>query len=101
MSPVMVVVLTAVPGIPPTTATTPRIGPGESGGTGGPERVGVLVSPAVPPRIAAALHAERWNTHIPSRIANHTDDDERHHNDHHQEEDDHPEDDQADDRTHS
>ncbi|WP_280405840.1 hypothetical protein [Nocardia brasiliensis] len=51
--------------------------------------------------MTAALHAERWNTHIPSRIANHTDDDERHHNDHHQEEDDHPEDDQADDRTHS
>ncbi|MGW4849145.1 hypothetical protein [Nocardia brasiliensis] len=97
----MMVVMTTVPGIPPATTTTPRIGTGDPGGAGAPERIGVLVSPAVPPRVATALRAERWNTHIPSRIANRTDDDERHHNDHHQEEDDHPEDDQADDRTHS
>ncbi|OCF84991.1 hypothetical protein AW168_38735 [Nocardia brasiliensis] len=100
MSPV-VVMMTAVPGIPPSTATTPRIGTGEPGGTGAPERIGVAVSPAASPRIAAALPAERWNTHIPSRIAHHTDDDERQHNDHHQQEDDHPEDDQADEHTHS
>ncbi|WP_338773382.1 hypothetical protein V7968_17975 [Nocardia vulneris] len=95
------VMMTAVPGIPPTTATAPRIGTGEPGGTGGPERVGVPVSPTVSPRVAATLHAERWNRHIPSRIAHGTDDDERQDNDHHQQEDGHRDEDQGDDHTHS